>query len=177
LQFTAPDGVRLARELWEILRRKKGCILSRLYRSTTDEPLWLAYSEWDSLAELAGARREAARSPLNRRLHALLASSSERAYEPFGPVHSTRGVSFAGAPAAMLINFMVEMDESEAALAFLAEAPGYISHILMHEVGKSRTLACFAHFDTVEHADAIRDKLQSQPTLADFQPIAELFTV
>jgi hypothetical protein len=76
LQFTSPDGVRLARELWEILRRKKGCTLSRLYRSAQDDALWLAYSEWNSLGELAGARREAARSPLNRRLHSMLAANA-----------------------------------------------------------------------------------------------------
>jgi hypothetical protein len=177
LQFTSPDGVRLARELWEILRRKKGCTLSRLYRSAQDDALWLAYSEWNSLGELAGARREAARSPLNRRLHSMLASSSERAYEPFGPVRSTHGVNFASAPVAMLINFLDGMEEPETALAFLAEAPGYISHILMHEVGKAETLACLAHFDTAQHAEQAAHTLGEQSTLKDFKPVAELFSV
>ena len=177
LQFTAPDGVRLARELWEILRRKKGCTMSRLYRRANDDALWLAYSEWNSLGELAGARREAARSPLNRRLHTLLSSSSERAYEPFGPVRSVHGVNFASAPAAMLIDFQQEMGEPEAALSFLAEEPGYISHILMHEVGKSQMPLCFAHFDTAENAEAAARKLAEQPTLRDIKPAAELFIV
>jgi quinol monooxygenase YgiN len=177
LQFSSPEGVRLARELWEILRRKKGCTLSRLYRCTQDDALWLAYSEWTSLGELAGARREAARSPLNRRLHSMLAASSERAYEPFGPVRSTHGINFASAPVAMLINFLEEMEQPEAALAFVGEAPGYISHILMHEVGKSRTLACLAHFDTVHHAEHVAQTLAEQPTVRDFKPAAELFMV
>jgi quinol monooxygenase YgiN len=177
LHFTSQDGVRLAREFWEILRRKKGCKLSRLYRSANDEALWLAYSEWDSLTDLAGARREAARSALNRRLHTLLKASSERAYEPFGPVHSTHGVNFAAAPTAMLVNFLEEMDEPEAALNFMAEAAGHISHILLHEVGKSKTLACFAHFDTLHHAEEMRLVLSQQPALQDFQPVAELFMV
>lgn len=175
MQFASPEGVRLARELWEILRRKRGCTLSRLYRSAKNEALWLAYSEWNSLAELAGARREAARSPLNRRLHALLESSSERAYEPFGAVRSVHGVSFASGPVAMLINFLEEMEEPEAALKFLTEATGYISHILMHEVGKSRTLACFAHFDNLDHAEHVARTLGEQPTVRDFNPSTELF--
>jgi hypothetical protein len=177
LQFSSPDGVRLAREFWEILRRKKGCTLSRLYRNAQDDALWLAYSEWTSLGELAGARREAARSPLNRRLHSMLASSSERAYEPFGPVRSTHGVNFASAPVAMLINFLDGIEEPEAALAFLAEAPGYISHILMHEVGKPETLACLAHFDTVQNAEQAAHTLSEQPALKEFNPVAELFSV
>jgi hypothetical protein len=178
LHFTSPEeGVRLARESWEILRRKKGCTLSRLYRSAHDDAMWLAYSEWTSLGELAGARREAARSPLNRRLHSMLASSSERAYEPFGPVRSTHGVNFASAPVAMLINFLDGMEEPETALGFLAEAPGYISHILMHEVGKSGTLACLAHFDTMPHAEQAVQTLGEQTTVRDFKPAAELLVV
>jgi hypothetical protein len=177
LHFSSQEGVRLARELWEILRRKKGCILSRLYRAANDDALWLAYSEWNSLGELAGARREAARSPLNRRLHSLLKASSERAYEPFGPVQSTHGISFASGPVALLVNFPGEIDEPEAALGFLAEAPGYVSHILLHEVGKSKTLACFAHFDTQEHAEELRLRLAQEPALQNFQPAAELFVI
>jgi hypothetical protein len=177
LNFSSSEGVRLARELWEILRRKKGCMLSRLYRAANDDSLWLAYSEWNSLGELAGARREAARSPLNRRLHAMLKASSERAYEPFGPVQSTHGISFATGPAAMLINFLEEMDEPEAALGLLAEAPGYISHILLHEVGKAKTLACLAHFDTQAHAEETRLRLTQEPALQDFEPAVELFVV
>ena len=171
------EGIRLAREFWEILRRKRGCTVARLYRSSQDETRWLAYSEWNSLAELAGARREAARSPLNRRLHSTLKSSSERAFEPFGPVHSTHGVNFATAPTAMLISFAEEMDEPEAALAFLVEAPGYISHIMMHEVGKPKTLVCFAHFENLQHAEQAAQKLGEEPTVRDVQPVAELFTV
>lgn len=177
LHFSSQEGIRLARELWEILRHKKGCKLSRLYRAANDESLWLAYSEWNSLGELAGARREAARSPLNRRLHSMLKASSERAYEPFGPVQSSHGINFAAAPTAMLINFSQEMEEPEAALGFIAEAPGHISHILLHEVGKSGTLACFAHFETLGHAEELRLKLTPEPALQDFQPVAELFVV
>jgi hypothetical protein len=176
LHFSAPDGVRLAREFWEILRRKKGCSLSRLYRSATDDALWLAYSEWTSLGELAGARREAARSPLNRRLHSMLAASSERAYEPFGPIRSTHGVNFASAPVAMLIDFREAMEEPEAALNFLTEAPGYISHILMHEVGKPTSLVCLAHFDNAQNAGQAAGRLAEQPTVRDFNPQAELFS-
>jgi quinol monooxygenase YgiN len=177
LHFSASEGVRLARELWEILRRKKGCTLSRLYRAAHDDSLWLAYSEWNSLAELAGARRELARSPLNRRLHSMLKASSERAFEPFGPVQSTHGIGFGASPCAILINFLEEMEEPEAALAVLTEAPGYLSHILLHEVGKSKTLACFAHFDNQEHAEEVRSGLAQQPALRDFQPVAELFAI
>jgi quinol monooxygenase YgiN len=177
LQFASPEGVRLARELWEILRHKQGCTLSRLYRSPADDAAWLAYSEWNSLAELAGARREAARSPLNRRLHSTLKASSERAYEPFGPVHSAHGINFASAPVAVVIDFLEEMEQAEAALGFLAEAPGYISHILMHEVGKAKSLLCMAHFDTVHHAEQVAHTLGEQPTIRDFKPAAELFMV
>ncbi len=177
MQFAAPGAVRLARELWEILRRKQGCTLSRLYRSPADEASWLAYSEWNSLAELAGARREAARSPLNRRLHAALKASSERAYEPFGAVRSAHGINFASAPVAVVIDFLEEMEQPEAALGFLAEAPGYLSHILMHEVGKSKTLLCLAHFDTVHNAEQVAHALAEQPAVRDFKPAAELFMV
>jgi len=75
----------------------------------------------------------------------------------------------------MLINFLEDMEEPEAALSFLNEAPGYISHILLHEVGKSRTLACFAHFDNVDHAEPVARGLGEQPTVRDFNPSAELF--
>jgi hypothetical protein len=176
LKFKAPDeGVRLLRELWEILRRKQGCSLSRLYHSARDDSQWLHYSEWSSLTELAGARREAARSPLNRRLHSTLSSSSERAFEPFGPVQSVHGVNFAAGPAAVLINFLEEMEDPEAALKFLAESPGHISHILMHEVGKSKTLACLAHFDSEEHARQAAHSVAEEPSIIDFKPAAEWF--
>jgi len=169
--------VRLARELWEILRRKKGCTLNRLYRCADNDRLWLAYSEWNSLAELAGARREAARSPLNRRLHSMLQSSSERAYEPFGAVRSAHGINFASAPAALLISFLEEMEDAEAALGFVAQAPGYISHIMLHEVGKARGLLCFAHFDARENAESVCRGVAQQAALRDFGPAAELFVV
>jgi hypothetical protein len=77
----------------------------------------------------------------------------------------------------MLINFLDGMEEPETALAFLAEAPGYISHILMHEVGKAETLACLAHFDTAQHAEQAAHTLGEQSTLKDFKPVAELFSV
>src|SRR5271154_1884692 len=88
---SADEALRLIRELWEILRRKQGCVTHRLYHAP-DRSHWLAYSEWQSLPQLSGARRELARSPLYRRLHSMLAQSSERANEPFGSVLSTHGV-------------------------------------------------------------------------------------
>jgi hypothetical protein len=163
--------------LWEILRRKQGCSLTRLYHAPKDEAQWLNYSEWSSLTELAGARREAARSPLNRRLHSTLASSSERAFQPFGPVQSVHGVNFGSAPAALLIHFLEEMEQPQGALSFLTEAAGHIEHILMHEVGKPKTLACFAHFDNEEHARQAADALHEEPSLRDFKPSPELFLV
>jgi hypothetical protein len=175
MQFSSSDGLRLAREMWEILRRKKSCTLSRMYRAARDESLWLVYSEWQSLAELAGARRETARSPLNRRLHSMLSSSSERAFEPFGPVHSIQGINFAAAPAAMLIDFLKEMEEPEGALSFLGEADGHISHVLMHEVNKPKSVACFAHFETLHQAEAVAQALTQQSSLQDFNPVTELF--
>jgi hypothetical protein len=47
----------------------------------------------------------------------------------------------------------------------------------MHEVGKSKTLLCFAHFDTVRNAEYVAHTLAEQPTVRDFKPAAELFMV
>jgi quinol monooxygenase YgiN len=175
LQFSSPEAIRLVREMWEILRRKKGCTLNRLYRSPQDDLRWLAYSEWSSLAELAGARRETARSPLNRRLHSMLAASSERAYEPFGAVRSVHGVNFASAPAALLIESSGELEQPETAFDVLAEQPGYISHVLMNEVGNAATLACLAHFDCAENAGNCARQLPELEPLRDLNPSAELY--
>jgi quinol monooxygenase YgiN len=175
LQFSSPEAIRLVREMWEILRRKKGCTLNRLYRSSQEDQRWLAYSEWTSLAELAGARREAARSPLNRRLHSMLAASSERAFEPFGAVRSVQGVNFAAAPAALLIEASAEMEQPEAAFNVLAEQPGYISHVLMHQVGNAAALACLAHFDCAENAGKCARQLPDLRSLRDLKASAELY--
>jgi quinol monooxygenase YgiN len=175
LQFKSSEGIRLARELWEILRRKKACTLNRIYRSPDDDARWLVYSEWESLAELAGARRELARSSLNRRLHSLLVSSSERAYEPFGPVQSVHGVNFASAPAAMLVRLSGELENPEEVLSFVAEQPGYISHILMHEVGSAAAPACFAHFDTADNARHCARQIEEHAALRELNPSVDLF--
>lgn len=176
LQFErerADEGLRLCRELWEILRRKKGCITHRLYHAEDDDRLWLVCSEWESLAELAGARRELARSPLYRRLHATLDGSSERAYEPFGAVRSSRGAG--GVQAALVIDFETQPDNPEEALAFLREAPGQLAHIPMLEVAGGRTLRCVALFSSHEDAAACAQALAIHPALRDCGPSAALF--
>lgn len=167
------EGVRLCRELWEILRRKKGCLTHRLYRAEGKEGLWLVCSEWESLAELAGARRELARSPLYRRLHSMLSASSERAYEPFGAVRSSRGAG--GVQAMLVIDFETAPDDAEKALDFLREAPGYLAHIEMRQAGESATLRCIALFGSQQDAASCAQALAAHPTLHDFGPSAELF--
>lgn len=138
---------------------------------------WMAYSEWSSLAELAGARREVARSPLNRRLHSMLGSSSERAYEPFGAVRSVHGVNFASAPVALLISVGGEMENPEEAFGFLSEQPGHLSHILMHEVNNPAATVCLAHFESADCASNCARLLTDQPVLRELQPSTEQFVV
>ena len=151
-------------------------MLTRLYRSRTDDALWLAYSEWDNLVELAGARRELARSPLNRRLHSMLVSSSERAFEPFGPVRSIRGVI--PSAAALLVSFeQGDPEDPQAALDFLTNEHGHVLHLLMREVASAKRLTCLAHFDNLEHAQAVLETLADRPSVREFQPVAEVFAV
>lgn len=164
------EGVRLCRELWEILRRKKGCTLNRLYRSQTDSNAWLACSEWTSLAELAGARRELARSPLYRRFHGMLNRVGERAYEPFGAVHSGQGSN--AAQALLLIGFGKAPENAAEALDFFRQCPGYLSHIMLREVANHDAVSSLVYFSAVEQAQA---GAQSLEAVMAYQPAVELF--
>lgn len=168
------EGVRLWRELSEILRRKKGCQFQRLYRGQ-EEQLWLASSEWASLAELGGARRELARSPLYRRLHAMLELSSERAYEPFGPVQSSRGAS--AAQALVIIALAQWSDEGEEKIHGLGDLPGHLNHMLMREIGEQAQVYCLAQFASVEDAGAAVEALGQRPELQALHPSSEVFVL
>jgi len=166
------EGVRLWRELSEILRHKKSCQFQRLYRGQ-DEQVWLACSEWESLADLGGARRELARSPLYRRLHAMLELSSERAYQPFGPVQSSRG---AGTTQALVVVALAQWtDEGEEKIRRLNDLTGHLNHVLMRAVGEPGQVCCLAQFASAEDADGAIVVLAQTPELQPLQPSFELF--
>ncbi len=173
----ADEAVRQVRELWEILRRKPGCIVHRLYRSTRERLSRLAYSEWQSLPELGGARRELARSPMYRRLHSMLAASSERAYEPFGPVLTIRGLNFTPQTTALLLRFERAPAEPERALALLRDLSGYASHLMMRELGEGEVMVCLAHFDSPDSAAAAAAALGAHEPLRDCRPEVETYTI
>ncbi len=138
------EGIRLTREFWEILRRKPGCAAHRLYRPADGASNWLVYSEWRSIAELGGARRELARAPIYRRIHSMIRDSSERAYEPFGAVQSIAGAS--ATPASVLIAVPADSQTPEDSLAFLSELAGHRYHLLMREVTGAKEIRCLAGF-------------------------------
>src|SRR5579875_1312396 len=164
------EGVRQCRELWEILRRKKGCVLHRLFHAQADRLSWLAYSECNSLAELAGARRELARSPLYRRFHARLSRASERAYEAFGAVRSSQGSN--SAQALVLITFAQAPANGAEAMEFVRQAPGYLSHLMLHEVANQSAVSCLVYFAEAAQAQACA---QALAPVAAFEPAAELY--
>lgn len=171
----ADEAIRLVRELWEILRRKQGCVVHRLYRSASERLRWLAYSEWQSLPQLSGARRELARSPLYRRMHSMLASSSERVNEPFGPVLSIHGIGFGPETAALLIRFEQSPEEPAQAIGFIRELSGYVSHITMREVGAPDALVCLAHFDSAANAAAAESAIREREPLRGLSPSVEIY--
>ncbi len=172
---SADEAIRLFRELWEILRRKQGCTVYRLYHASAGRVRWLAYSEWQSLPLLGGARRELTRSSLYRRMHSMLTESSERAYEPFGPALTTRGIGFGPETAALLIRFDEGPEEPERALAFLKDSAGYVSHITMRELGDPKALVCFAHFDGAANADAAAAAITGNEQFRDRPPAIETY--
>lgn len=172
---SADEALRLIRELWEILRRKQGCVAHRLYHAPSDRLHWLAYSEWQSLPQLSGARRELARSPLYRRLHSMLSQSSERANEPFGSVLSTHGVSFGPDTAALIVRFEKGPEEPVQALSFMAELTGYISHITMRELGAAEALVCLVHFDSAANAAAAESAIREREALRALSPDIETY--
>ena len=172
---SADEAIRLVRELWEILRRKQGCTVHRLYRSAAVRSRWLAYSEWQSLPLLGGARRELARSPLYRRMHSMLTESSERAYEPFGAALTTRGIGFGPETTALLIRFDEGPEEPERTLAFLKESAGYVSHITMRELGDPKVLVCFAHFDGAANAAAAAAAVAGREQFRNHPPAVETY--
>jgi quinol monooxygenase YgiN len=172
---SADEALRLLRELWEILRRKQGCVVHRLYHSPDDRSRWLAYSEWQSLPQLSGARRELARSPLYRKMHSMLAQSSERVHEPFGAVLSTHGVSFGPETTAVVARFEKSPDEPAHALEFLQELSGYVSHITMRELGAPEVLVCVAHFDSGANAAAAESAIKDRDTLTKLSPTVETY--
>ena len=171
----ADEALRLIRELWEILRRKQGCVTYRLYHSPDDRSRWMAYSEWQSLPQLSGARRELARSPLYRKMHSMLAQSSERVHEPFGTVLSTHGVSFGSETTAVVARFEKSPAEPADAMAFLQELSGYVSHITMRELGASDVLVCVAHFDSAANASAAESAIKDRDTLRELSPTVETY--
>jgi quinol monooxygenase YgiN len=172
---SADEAIRLVRELWEILRRKQGCVVHRLYRAPGERLRWLGYSEWQSLPQLSGARRELARSPLYRRMHSMLAQSNERAHEPFGPVLSIHGVSFGPETAALIIRFEQSPDEPAQAMAFVRELAGYVSHITMRELGAPDALVCLAHFDSAANAAAAVSAISEREPLRALSPSVETY--
>jgi quinol monooxygenase YgiN len=162
---SADEALRTVRELWEILRRKQGCTANRLYHAPDDRSRWLAYSEWQSMPQLNGARRELARSPIYRRMHSMLAQSSERAHEPFGAVLSVHGVSFGPETTALIIRFEQGPEHPAEAMAFVQELQGYLSHITMHEMGSPDALVCLAHFDNAANAAAAESAMREREPL------------
>lgn len=170
-----PEGLRITRQAWEILRRKQGCLVQRLYHSLAESERWLAYSEWSSLAELGGARRELARSPLYRRWHSTMRSSSERAYEPFGAIHSIRGDGLGPPTTAMVATMARAGAEEKDPLSFLQQLPGYLSHILMHDVAEPDTVLCLAHFASPEQASAASAAIGEHEAARALHPVVELF--
>jgi|GEM_PF-6321293 hypothetical protein len=166
------EGVRLWRELSEILRRKNGCQFQRLYRGQ-DEQVWLACSEWTSLAELGGARRELARSPLYRRLHATLELASERAYQPFGSVQSSRG---AGAAQALIVITLAQWaEDGEERIRLLSDLIGHLNHVLMRAIAEPGQVYCLAQFASAGAASEAVGMLSQAPGLQPLQPSFELF--
>lgn len=167
------DAVRATRELWQILRRKQGCVVHHLYRSVAEPARWLAYSEWTSLPELGGARKELARSPLYRRQHSALKSASERAYEPFGAIHTLKGN---GAEATVLVIAVDPSPESpEEAMAFLKDLPGYRAHVLMRKVGDENEVACVASFTSADDARAAAAAVAKQEPLLGYKHGVEMY--
>jgi quinol monooxygenase YgiN len=173
---SADEAIRLVRELWEIIRRKQGCAAHRLYRAPGDRLRWMAYSEWQSLAQLSGARRELARSPLYRRMHSMLANSSERVHEPFGPVFSIHGVSFGPETTAIVVRFEKAPDDPADAMAFVRELTGYASHITMRELGAPDALVCLAHFDSAANAAAAESTIRERESIRALSPAVETYS-
>ena len=174
---SADEALRMVRELWEILRRKQGCTAHRLYHAQNDRSRWLVYSEWQSMPQLSGARRELARSPIYRKMHSMLAQSSERANEPFGPVLSVHGVSFGAATTALIIRFEQAPENPVEAMSFVQELQGYLSHITMHELGSPDALVCLVHFGSAADAAAAEGALRERESLRVLSPSIEIYVV
>ncbi|GEM_PF-3813975 len=69
-----------------------------------------------------------------------------------------------------------ELANPQETLGVIAEQPGYVSHILMREVGNPSVLACLAHFDTKENAEHCARLMAEQPALRDVQAAPEVFS-
>lgn len=171
----AAEALRMTRQAWEILRRKQGCLVQHLYHSLAEPERWLSYSEWSSLAELGGARRELARSPLYRRWHSAMKSSSERAYEPFGTIHSIRGDGLGPPTTAVLVTMGRGAQKPKDPLSFLAQLAGYLSHILMRDLAEPGALLCLAHFAAPEQAAAAPAAIGEHEAARELRPAVELF--
>ena len=140
------------------MRRKKGCVVHHFYKAG-DAGGWLVYSEWQSLNELGGARRELARSPLYRKLHALLERSGERAFEPYGGTRSLRGAAMTSSPAALLVEMKADPEKAEIALDALKQIEGYASHVVMRQVGQTDVVAGFVTFASEEAAAKVKKEV------------------
>jgi quinol monooxygenase YgiN len=171
----ADEAVRMARELWQILGRKQSCTLHHLYRSQKDKHRWLAYSEWRSLNELGGARKELARSPIYRRFHSMLERSSERAYEPVGAARSLHGANFSAEPWALMVEFGSAPENPEHALDFIKEIEGYGAHLIATEVGGTDVLVAIAHFDDQSKAEAAKSKIEAHEPIRGHIAAIEIF--
>jgi hypothetical protein len=101
--------------------------------------------------------------------------SGERAYEPFGPALTTRGIGFGPETTALLIRFDEGPEEPERVLAFLKDSAGYVSHITMRELGDSKAMVCFAHFDNGANADAAAAAVTGNEQFRDRPPAIETY--
>jgi heme-degrading monooxygenase HmoA len=182
LAGTDAGWLRDEHETWQILRRKPGYVVHRLYQTGPDDRQRLVYSEWDSKKALDGARHFLQGTPLARRARAALAASPELlTVELVGPVTSTKGIDLPehACAATVLARLPVASPTASDRLAqlgkSLASQTGHITNVLFRGYDNPALLGALSHWqdDVTLHAALVAlnglDLGELQPHLVHVQ--------
>jgi heme-degrading monooxygenase HmoA len=148
------EWLRDEHESWQILRRKPGYVVHRLYQAKDEPQQRLVYSEWESKKALDGARQLLQSTPLARRTRAVLVAVPERlVVELVGPVTSTKGLALPDTAVAVTAVARLSAATSSAHEQHgqlgknLASQPGHITHVLFHGFDDPALVGAFSHWE------------------------------
>jgi quinol monooxygenase YgiN len=175
----AAEWLQHAHEAWEILRRKQGYVIHRLYGGIQEPQQRLLYSEWESKKALDGARQYLQSTPLMRRARSALTAPPQRlVVELVGPITSTKGLALPADAIAVRATTRFSGDaatwrlEEEQLWKALAAHPAHLSHVLFRGFDDASVAGAFSHWVDATAVETARVEMDQLTGMGDVAPRA-----